>query len=169
MGRTSSKLNGLALTELVLALLMTAVLVSVGVSAFQTYSARAQINRALNATTDLRTDIARLYARERRTPSEENGDWAREAPSLADGHIVASLQIVHGRIDLVFGGRARAPIAGRVLSLTPYETATLEIIWICGNRIPGPGLEPLGFSAGGPQAEQRVTTIEARYLPPECR
>jgi hypothetical protein len=83
--------------------------------------------------------------------------------------LVESVEIVDGRIDILFGSRADGAIAGRRISLTPYETADMEIVWICGNQAPGPGLAPLGFASGGRQAAQLPTTIEARYLRPECR
>ena len=74
-----------------------------------------------------------------------------------------------GRIDIIYGGQADSAIAGRRISLTPYETAAPDIVWLCGNEIPEPGLQPLGFAGGGCQARQIPTTIEARYLPPACR
>jgi hypothetical protein len=60
-------------------------------------------------------------------------------------------------------------LAGKILSLTPFETADQNVVWVCGNEFSGVGLNPLGFAAGGPQAEQVVTAIEDRYLPPACR
>jgi hypothetical protein len=70
---------------------------------------------------------------------------------------------------LTFGNAASDAIAGRRLSLTPYETVSRKVVWLCGNAIPGPGLHPLGFAAGGPHAQQIPTTVESRYLPARCR
>jgi hypothetical protein len=44
-----------------------------------------------------------------------------------------------------------------------------DIVWICGNALPGAGLEPLGFAGGARRAVQTITTIDARYLPSACR
>jgi hypothetical protein len=79
------------------------------------------------------------------------------------------LEVHHGRIDLRFGDRADAALAGKTLSLTPFETADGEVVWLCGNEIPDVGLSPLGYIAGGPQATHLVSSIEDRYLPPSCR
>ncbi len=161
--------SSVAFVEIVLAVLMTAVVVAVGVSAYRTFSIRSEVDDTLSATSALRTAIAEFYTHERRTPADEHEASLSAAVTSAARRFHGSLRIVAGRIDLVYGAGADRALVGRLLSLTPYETAALEIFWICGNRIPGPGLEPLGFSAGGPRAEQRATTIEARYLPAECR
>jgi hypothetical protein len=89
--------------------------------------------------------------------------------SIATASSVDSLNIVDGRIDVVFGDTADPAIAGRRISLTPYETADLRIVWICGNDVPGPGLNSLGFARGGPQPVQWKSTIDVRYLPSNCR
>jgi type IV pilus assembly protein PilA len=160
---------GFTLTELVLVLLVTAVIVAVATSAYQTYSIRAEVAAGIGGSENLQAAIAQAYLTERSTPRgmrslpEHPGGWGSVS------HVVSGVDVVDGRIDLRYGGEADPAIAARSLSLTPYETADLEIVWICGNRIPGPGLKPLGFSAGGRQPVQAATTIEARYLPPSCR
>lgn len=160
---------GFTLTELALVLMMTSVLASVGVSAYRTYSIRAELADSIVATARLRDAIAAIYRSERRPPADEQDSALRAVAPAPITRFVAQWRIVNGRLDLTYGGAALPPVAGRVLSLTPYETVDLEIVWLCGNRIPGPGLKPLGFAAGGPQPVQMATTIEARYLPPNCR
>jgi pilin len=98
-------------------------------------------------------------------------DLVREQATgdLADGAYVDNVEVVDGRIDLRFGRAADSAIAGQVLSLTPFETADLEVVWVCGSAVPDVGLHPLGFSGGFRQAVQAPTSIERRYLPPECR
>jgi hypothetical protein len=87
----------------------------------------------------------------------------------AEGRYVAETRVVDGRIDLVFGALADAVIRGRTLSLTPFETADQQVVWVCGGRAPGVGLKPLGFAGGGPLAVQAPTTVAPRYLPRACR
>jgi hypothetical protein len=82
---------------------------------------------------------------------------------------VESVTIVAGRIDVLYGAQADPSIAGRRISLTPYETADGSVVWLCGNATPGPGLKPLGFAGGSRQAANVRTTIEARYLSGPCR
>ena len=101
-----------------------------------------------------------------------------EVPAILEaplGHLedasrfVESVRIVNGRIDVLYGQQADPSIAGRRISLTPYETVDRHVVWLCGNEAPDPGLQPLGFADGGRQAVQIPTTIEARYLSGPCR
>ena len=85
------------------------------------------------------------------------------------GQQVDSVAVNAGRIEIRFAAQANPTIAGQNLYLTPFETATREVVWICGNALPGAGLEPLGFAGGVRQAVQILTTIDARYLPASCR
>ena len=76
---------------------------------------------------------------------------------------------MRGRVDVRFGRNADDAIAGRTLSLTPFETADQRVVWLCGNKLPGPGLEPLGFAGGAAEPVQILTLIDVRFLPPSCR
>ena len=120
------------------------------------------------------TDLARnLRDRSARTRGRTTASRRRSGlPSVrpkATSDYVESLQIVDGRIDLRFGVEASPAIAGRTLSLTPFETAAQEIVWVCGNRVPGPGLQPLGFANGSRRSIQVLSNIQPRYLPSNCR
>ena len=59
--------SSVAFVEIVLAVLMTAVVVAVGVSAYRTFSIRSEVDDTLSATSALRTAIAEFYTHERRT------------------------------------------------------------------------------------------------------
>jgi hypothetical protein len=85
------------------------------------------------------------------------------------GGYVASVTIIDGRIDIRYDDAAHAAIAGRTLSLTPFETVSHDVLWVCGNALPGAGLKPLGFAGGARRALQTITMIAARYLPSACR
>lgn len=159
--------RGFTVIELALVIAVTTVVGALGYSAWRTHSVREQVAEGVAGANALKESVARSFHDKGEVPT------AIEAHVLpAAGHtgrFVASMTVENGRIDLVYGGEADAAIAGRRLSLTPYETAVPEIVWLCGNEIPGPGLNPLGFSGGGPQTQQVPTTLEARFLPPTCR
>lgn len=163
------KQQAYTVVELALCLIVTAVMTAIGMSAYHTYRVRSQVAASILLTESIRAALAESYQREQRTPDSSNpSELIARAPAEIERWI-ESLAVVAGRIDLVYGREADAAIAGRRLSLMPYENAAREVVWICGNAIPAPGLEPLGFSVGGPQAAQIATTIEARYLPRDCR
>jgi type IV pilus assembly protein PilA len=160
--------RGVTAIELVAALALTALIAALGVSAVRTHIVRGQIDQSLGLAAATQHHVVRAF----RTAGVPPAD--RSAANLpTDRHVdssyVEAIDVVDGRIDLLFGLDADAAIAGRVLSLTPFETAQREILWICGNKVPGVGLAPLGFAGGTRQAVQLLTTVEARYLPPICR
>lgn len=161
--------RGFTVIELSMIVAATAIVAGVGVSAYRTYAVRAEIAASVTVTAPLRQEIERAFRRSGVPPAD------RTAPALAHtndvelGDYLQSIGVANGRIELTFGRDANEAIAGRTLSLTPFETADLRVVWICGNKIPGVGLEPLGFAGGAEQATQVLTAIEARYLPSTCR
>jgi type IV pilus assembly protein PilA len=148
---------------------LTAIVAALAISAYRTFSIRSQVSAGVALATPLRTAIVATFKRYGGLPAEGLPSVPADvAPHLA-GSYVSGLAVVNGRIDVTYGDRADPAISGRRLSLTPYEAADLEVVWICGNEIPPRGLMPLGFAGGGPQAVQIPTTIEARYLLAGCR
>jgi Tfp pilus assembly protein PilE len=170
----TAKLNrfagrGVTSIELALALAVTAVVGALGFSAYTTHVVRTEIARSIAAADAAQRDVERAFARDREPPRDsQSAGLPTVRPSVTSSY-VDSLDIVDGRIDLRFGAAASLAIAGRTLSLTPYETATQQVVWVCGNRIPGLGLQPLGFANGSRRAVQVLTNIPPRYLPSNCR
>ena len=160
---------GFTLIELLLLIIVTAVLGAVFVSAYETQSVRAEVAAGIKLATRWQPVVERAFHRAGQVPA----DWTDAVAVLHPGGNakdgVPSIELVNGRLEVTFGSTSSRAIASRQVSLTPYETATQKIVWICGNAVPGPGLQPLGFAAGGAQSIQAVATIEARYLPINCR
>jgi type IV pilus assembly protein PilA len=160
--------HGITVIELLMVVAVTMLIGAVGVSAFRTYVVRARIAESLALASSAETRVERAFRSTGLPPTDRH---AAGLPAGADayGDDVESIDVVNGRIEIRFGDAADSAIAGRTLSVTPFETADLRIVWICGNKVPGVGLNPLGFAGGASQAVQVLTTIEARYLPSSCR
>jgi type IV pilus assembly protein PilA len=159
---------GYTLVELVAALLVTGVLGSLALSAYETHAIRSQIAEAINLVTPIKHAVVEAFIRGEAPVNRTSTDVA-EALRKNHNPYVGDLDIKNGRIDIRFGASAHRGLHARTLSLTPYESAGLDVVWICGNEIPGAGLKPLGFAAGGGQAVQIPTTVPGRYLPRTCR
>ena len=161
--------RGFALIELVAALTVTALLAAVGFSAYRTHIVRDQLAATVVRSEPIQARVAESFRRFGVPPRDaaEVGMPPDAASSLGD--YVASVAITDGRIDIRYHDGAAAAIAGRTLSLTPFETVGRDVVWVCGNALPGAGLEPLGFAGGAQRALQTITTIDARYLPSACR
>jgi len=158
---------GFTVIELVLALAATFIVAAVAVSALRTHWIRAQIASGVQLASPWRSMVELKFRDSGIVPS--TWDDLNAGSARISSIYVETLEVENGRIDVVFGDEAASPIAGRRVSLTPYETADQKIVWLCGNDTPGPGLEPLGFASGGPQPARIASTIAPRYLPPVCR
>jgi Tfp pilus assembly protein PilE len=155
--------------ELIAVVVTTTIVAAVGYSAYRTYRVRAEVREGLSVAVELAPHVNDFFQRHGEVPTELPALRAYTAESPEASTIVEAVTIVDGRIDVVFDSRADPSIAGRRISLTPYETADMQVVWVCGNQSPGAGLVPLGFAGGGRQASQVPTTVDDRYLSPECR
>jgi len=163
------RVRGFSLLELTATLAATAVIGAVVASAYRTYTVRAQIAASVALAVSVQNHVIEAFKATGILPIDRHAAGLSSRINNIAGDYVESIDVTDGRIEIDFGGKADPAIAGRVLSLTPFESVDNQVVWICGNKIPGVGLNPLGFAGGGRQAVQVLTTIEARYLPSTCR
>jgi prepilin-type N-terminal cleavage/methylation domain-containing protein len=161
--------SGFTLVELVAALAVTALLAAAGFSAYRTHVVRDRIAATVVRSEPLQARVADAFRRFGIPPRDAAEAGVPEDAGRWLGDYVASVAITDGRIDIRYDDAAAAAIAGRTLSLTPFETVSRDVLWVCGNALPGAGLKPLGFAGGARRAAQTITTIDARYLPSACR
>ena len=140
------------------------ILASLAVSAYQTYTVRAQITEGLNFAGGAKVPIVDAYTNGGVAPANRVAAGLSANATDTRGNFVTSVEIVSGRIDISFGGPlAHQDIIGTAMSLTPYETAGNAVVWRCGNAPPPPGV----LLNGG--AGHVAPTIDTRYLPSNCR
>jgi hypothetical protein len=142
---------------------------ALALSIYLTYTTRTEVGAGIAAALEVAPVVLYAFKKDGEVPADNEAAAIPAHWPIGDGRLVHALRVVDGRIDIEYGASASSAIVGRRLSLTPYETATLEVVWICGNAIPGPGLQPLGFTSGGRKSIQLPSTIESRYLPRACR
>lgn len=164
-----STMHGFTHFELLIVIAVTALMGAVGVSAWHTYAIRAEVSQTIALAQPARAYVTRAFRRNGIPPADASSVGLATGTTVAEAAYAAEITIVNGRIDLIFGANASDSIAGGILSLTPFETADQQVVWICGNQLPGVGLKPLGFAGGLRQAVQASTTIDSRYLPRACR
>ena len=141
------------------------ILASLAVSAYQTYTVRAQIAEGLNMAAGAKTPVVDAYLQDGVAPANRTAAGMSANPTDTAGGYVSAVDVEDGRIEVTFGGpEAHAAIAGQTLYVTPYEVAgRSSITWRCGAaNAPAGGLLNGGIAHAAP-------TVDQRYLPSTCR
>jgi type IV pilus assembly protein PilA len=159
--------RGFTLIELMIVIAIIGILASLAVSAYQTYTVRAQVSEGLEFASGAKVAIISAYTKNSSPPIDRAEAGMTPWPADSRGSYVAEVAVVNGRIDVTFGNGAHPDIAAETLSLTPYLTTGNAVVWRCGNAPAPAGATEL--TGGGITAEHQTPTVDARYLPGDCR
>lgn len=153
--------------ELMIVVAIIGILASLAVAAYQTFTVRAMVAEGLNFAAGAKVPIIDAYINDGTPPADRLAAGMTPLPTDTQGNYVTQVNIVNGRIDMVFGNDSHQDIFGDTLSVTPYQTPGGTVIWRCGYAT-APGGAVL-LAGGGVTAAYQPSTIEQRYLPATCR
>ena len=123
--------QGYTLIELMITVAILGVLASVAISAFQTYSVRAQVSEGLNLSGPLQSAVAEYYNDRGAFPADNN-DAGILAANNYSGQFVSGISINGAVISILYGNRASAQIAGETVTLTAVPNLG-SLNWDCAS------------------------------------
>lgn len=162
---TVSRHKGFTAIELVLVFFILFAVAGLLAVAIDVYRIRSQVGHCLDALQPAREVLERFYLDTGRAPMSADEILRHGLVMPEPPEYLSLLRLDGGRLELVFGNQASARLAGHTLALSPYTSASGEIIWHCGTAPLPAGLTGLAETSG-PLSPQ---IVPRQYLPPSCR
>lgn len=137
--------SGFTLIELMIVVAIIGILATLAMSAFQSYSVRAQISEGLSLASPVKSAIAEFNNDRGAFPSN-NTQAALQSPGNYAGKYVSQISVTGAVVSIQYGNDASSQIAGETVTLTAQNVGG-ALVWDC--------------ASGG--------VIPTTYLPGVCR
>ncbi|MEL7535963.1 MAG: pilin [Pseudomonadota bacterium] len=164
--------QGFTLIELMIVVAIIGILAAIAIPAYQDYTIRSQVSEGMSLAAAAKSAVAESFLNDGAPPADRTAAGMTPVATDTSGKYVVSVGVNNGTITITYGNEAnnQITIAGQnTLTLTPYESVDLSVVWRCGNALAPAGTNPMGTAGGGAVAAYVAPTVQNQYLPSACR
>jgi type IV pilus assembly protein PilA len=163
--------QGFTLIELMIVVAIIGILAAIAIPAYQDYTIRAQVSEGMTLAAAAKSAVSESFSDDGEAPATRTIAGMTATATDTSGNYVVSVGVANGTITITYGNGANVSVAAETLSLTPYESVDLSVIWRCGLAPAPAGAALLGTSGGGVSAAYAPPSagMLPKYLPSACR
>ena len=161
--------QGFTLIELMIVVAIIGILAAIAIPAYQDYTIRSQVSEGLTLAAAAKAAVAESFSDRGEAPADREAAGMTATATDTSGKYVSSVEVTNGTITITYGNEVNAVVDAETLTLTPYESVDLSVVWRCGNAPAPANTVELGTAGAGVIAAYVAPSLLDKYMPSSCR